>query len=130
MPSYINVRKNSDENYNITYKFIQRTITLGTDISNNLKLLDKGNSISPVHAEILFNKGKYHLLDRGSVNGTYVKDSKLVPDFPYLIEDGMGFKIGGYLLTFRLQKKENINPALNTAIMNEITHPADILNIT
>jgi len=128
MAFYINVRKEADDNYNITYKFIQHNISLGADISNNLRLIDREKSVSPIHAEIHFNKGKYHLLDRGSVNGTYVKDSKLVPDFPYLIEDGMGFKIGDYLLTFWLhKKKENIESSDKKNIINEITHLADIL---
>jgi len=54
--------------------------------------LDKG--ISRRHAALVRYQDHLHLVDLGSVNGTFINDERLRPDEPYLLNAGDHVRLG------------------------------------
>jgi pSer/pThr/pTyr-binding forkhead associated (FHA) protein len=62
-------------------------------------LIDQG-SVSRRHAEISYANGQYMLHDQGSTNGTFVNDTRVEPDKPYILKPNDLLRFGK-LVTFR-----------------------------
>lgn len=105
MAFYLNLRKSQEFKHNVTYKFIQQKITLGEDITNNLRLFSRTKLISPIHAEINIKNGKYYIVDMGSENGTFISEERLEQNKLYPLEDGSEFQIGEYFIIFLINEK-------------------------
>ena len=103
---YLNLSKKSDIISSQTFKFVQRTITLGKDVSNNIRLYSPDESVSEIHAEIYTDRDNFFIIDRGSGSGTYIENMKLVQNRSYLLKEGTQINIGEYILTFLLNSHD------------------------
>jgi pSer/pThr/pTyr-binding forkhead associated (FHA) protein len=126
----INVCKDSNINYNTNFRFYQNVITIGEDISNNLRLRSGKNVIAPILAENHLKIGTFYLTYIGSDEGTFIEDKKIIANKPHIINDRAIFKIGDYCLTFHLMKaakKDTQENSQKTSIKNEINVLLDTL---
>ena len=103
---YLNLSKKSDITSSQTFKFVQRTITLGKDVSNNIRLYSPDESVSEIHAEIYTVRDNFFIIDRGSRSGTYIENIKLVQNRSYLLKEGTQINIGEYILKFLLNSHD------------------------
>ncbi|MGD2048997.1 MAG: protein kinase, partial [Chloroflexota bacterium] len=77
--------------------------TIGRTEDNDIVL--KAEGISRKHARIERSSGgNWTVVDTGSTNGTFLEDSRLLPDLPEVWEPGQTLRIGPYFL--RLQRAE------------------------
>jgi len=124
---YLNLSKKSDITFSQTFRFVQRTITLGKDVSNNLRLYCPDESISDIHAEIYSDMGNTFIVDKGSGSGTYIENLKLVKNRSYLLREGIQILIGEYILTFHLSPSELDTEMKEMFIVNTISCLEDVL---
>ena len=103
---YLNLSKKSDITSSQTFKFVQRTITLGKDVTNNLRLYSPDASISNIHAEIYTDRDNFFIVNRGTGSGTYIENMKLVQNRSYLLKEGTQLNIGEYILIFLLNSPD------------------------
>jgi len=66
--------------------------------------------VSREHAELSIQNGSAVLTDLGSSNGTFIGDERLGPRQPQVLTDGMGFRIGPYLLTYKASTQSPFIP--------------------
>lgn len=79
-----------------------RTITIGRRdpkrrVNPTLDLTEDNGAklgVSRMHAEISFANNKFYVKDIGSSNGTWINDTKLLPNLPQIIESGDQLRIG------------------------------------
>ena len=69
---------------------------VGRTADNHLQLPDQ--LISRHHARLLYEAGRFHLIDLNSSNGTIVGDTRLAPNDPHTIAYGEAFSVGPYTL--------------------------------
>ena len=62
--------------------------------------VEKG--VSRRHASIIWWEGALHVVDNGSINGTYLDEQQLEPDKPYMLHDGDLVRLGNLMLTINL----------------------------
>lgn len=75
----------------------------------NYRARERG--VSRRHAALVRFKGDMHLLDLGSVNGTFVNSNRLPPDTPHLLYEGDRITLGELSLVFvRKDKLASRNP--------------------
>ena len=128
MTFYLVVTKNEGDPKPETFKFIQHAITIGEDVSNNLRLIGGEKSISPIHAEILSKNGKYYLIDYGSKEGVFIDNLKLKQKQSYLLHEGCTFEVGRYSLRFTLMGNEfKAHQTKKNSLQMAINHLADSL---
>lgn len=70
--------------------------TIGRRAGNALELPHE--TVSGTHAEIRLEGGQLVLVDRGSTNGTWVREAKLPAETPYPATGDVEFQIGPYRL--------------------------------
>lgn len=75
-------------------------LRIGRNPENDLQL--DGGMVSRAHAEIRQGLQGAILTDLGSANGTFIGERRLLPNQPYLLTDGISFRIGSYRLTYRV----------------------------
>lgn len=81
--------------------------SIGRTEDNDIVL--KAEGISRKHARIERSSGgNWTVVDTGSTNGTFLEDSRLLPDLPEVWEPGQALRIGPYFL--RLQRAEGQEP--------------------
>lgn len=64
--------------------------------------IESGNSVSAVHARMLFRDGRWWLEDAGSRNGTFIGRHRLVPDESIALQAGVSFRLAAAGPTFRV----------------------------
>jgi pSer/pThr/pTyr-binding forkhead associated (FHA) protein len=101
------LRKKSNIKFSHTFNFVQRTITVGKDVSNNLRLYSRDRSVSRIHAEIYGDRDNFFIVDKGSGSGTYIENLKLVQNRSYLLNEGTQINIGEYHLTFLINPPQD-----------------------
>jgi NADPH-dependent 2,4-dienoyl-CoA reductase/sulfur reductase-like enzyme/pSer/pThr/pTyr-binding forkhead associated (FHA) protein len=69
-----------------------KAVTVGRQVGIAL-LIDHG-SVSRRHAEITYANGQYILRDLGSTNGTYVNETRLEPNSPYILKNKDQLRFG------------------------------------
>lgn len=89
---------NENETKDFNYDFDQPVITIGRLKENDIPL--PLSTISGFHAQILKEGENYYLLDRGSINGTYLNGQRLVAGEKKLIHDGDTIRIQTFELFF------------------------------
>jgi len=120
--------KKSDPSTQHIFRFIQRTITIGKDLTNNLRLCCCDESVSQIHAEIYSDMDNFFVVDRGSSSGTHIENVKLVRNRSYLLLDGTQIGIGEYLLTFLLNlPDEDYKNLERMSVINTIKYLDDSL---
>jgi pSer/pThr/pTyr-binding forkhead associated (FHA) protein len=126
MAFFITLNTDSKLTFTPAYKFTQSKISVGADISNNLRLYSKNGLISDFHAEIEVKDDTYFLMDKGSRNGTFLNSVKLKKNKPYPLYDGEEFKIGEYELCLisNLQNNTDLETPKNK-ILSEVQVIAD-----
>ncbi|MEZ4669031.1 MAG: FHA domain-containing protein [Anaerolineae bacterium] len=67
-----------------------------------MKALEKG--VSRRHAAFVRLQEKLHILDLGSINGTYLNGTRLKPETPYLINSGDQLGLGDLVVTLSVKK--------------------------
>ena len=65
------------------------------------KALDKG--VSRRHAVFVRYQSKLHILDLGSINGSFINGKRLKPDIPYLINSGDELGLGDLVFLLSLE---------------------------
>jgi serine/threonine protein kinase len=86
--------------------------SIGRTEENDIVLSAEG--VSRKHARIERSpSGNWTVVDTGSTNGTFLEDSRLLPDLPEIWEPGQALRIGPYFL--RLQRAEGQAPISPTA---------------
>ena len=68
--------------------------SIGREGNHHVVLLDREIGCSKEHATITFHDGKFHLVDRGSTNGTFLNTKRLVKNKPAEIGHGSLIRIG------------------------------------
>jgi pSer/pThr/pTyr-binding forkhead associated (FHA) protein len=86
------------ERKDFKYDFDQPVITIGRLKENDLPL--PLSTISGFHAQILKEGENYYLLDRGSINGTFLNNQRLVAGEKKLIHDGDVIRIQSFEIYF------------------------------
>lgn len=89
---------NENETKNFNYDFDQPVITIGRLKENDIPL--PLSTVSGFHAQILKEGDNYYLLDRGSINGTYLNGQRLVAGEKKLIHDGDTIRIQTFEIYF------------------------------
>jgi pSer/pThr/pTyr-binding forkhead associated (FHA) protein len=109
----------------LEFLYHQDLITIGREPDNLLQLPDQHKRlVSRHHAQIERVDDAFHVLDHGSMNGTYVNDEKIEKDLPRVLQNGDRLKIGDYTIHFFALTTEpepepepptDINPFVNEA---------------
>jgi pSer/pThr/pTyr-binding forkhead associated (FHA) protein len=89
---------NENETKNFNYDFDQPVITIGRLKDNDIPL--PLSTISGFHAQILKEGENHYLLDRGSINGTYLNGQRLVAGEKKLLHDGDTIRIQTFDIYF------------------------------
>src|SRR2546430_2732665 len=77
-------------------------LRIGRTPESGLPLLDP--EVSRNHAELRMESQGLILTDLGSSNGTFIGTERLLANQPHLLSDGTTFRIGPFLLTYRVSK--------------------------
>jgi pSer/pThr/pTyr-binding forkhead associated (FHA) protein len=80
------------------YEFDQPVVTLGRLKENDIQLPQ--STVSGFHAQILKEAENYYLVDRGSINGTFLNNQRLLAGEKKLLQDGDTIKIQTFELYF------------------------------
>ena len=125
---YINLSRKSDISFSLTFEIVQRTITLGRHVSNNIRLYCSDENVGPIHAELYNDRDNYFIVDRGSGSGTYMDKVKLVKNRSYLLSEGVPVSIGEYTVKFFLKSPgKNAAGSEMQTIKNAINYLDDAL---
>src|SRR5438552_17954105 len=89
---------NDSQSKDFNYYFDQPVITIGRLKENDVQL--PLSTVSGFHAQILKEGENCYVLDRGSVNGTYLNGHRLVAGEKKLIHDGDIIKIQTFEMYF------------------------------
>jgi pSer/pThr/pTyr-binding forkhead associated (FHA) protein len=81
-----------------SYEFDQPVVTIGRLKENDIQL--PISTVSGFHAQILKEGSDYYLIDRGSINGTYLNGQRLIGGEKKLLEDSDLIKIQTFELYF------------------------------
>jgi pSer/pThr/pTyr-binding forkhead associated (FHA) protein len=81
-----------------SYEFEQPVVTIGRLKENDIQL--PSSTVSGYHAQILKEGENYYLVDRGSINGSYLNGQRLVPSEKKLLSDSDIIKIQDFELYF------------------------------
>lgn len=65
------------------------------------KALDKG--VSRRHAVFVRYQSKLHILDLGSINGSFINGKRLKPDIPYMVNSGDELGLGDLVFLLSLE---------------------------
>lgn len=79
----------------LVYRLAERNVSIGRDPLNTLVLLD--DRVSMRHAQIVFKRKKYIIIDLGSTNGIMVNDVLVTK---HILKPGDKIKLGGTVLDF------------------------------
>jgi pSer/pThr/pTyr-binding forkhead associated (FHA) protein len=71
----------------------------------NYRARERG--VSRRHAALVRFKGDIHLLDLGSVNGTFVNSRRLPPEIPHLLHEGDRITLGELSLVISLKGSQS-----------------------
>jgi len=86
--------------YGIAYSIYEGRNKIGRNVKNDITLSD--NSVSDIHAILLFRNDKYFLIDQGSSNGSYVNGEEI--DFqPAELADGDKIVLGKEKAIFKFK---------------------------
>jgi pSer/pThr/pTyr-binding forkhead associated (FHA) protein len=80
------------------YEFDQPVVTLGRLKENDVQLPE--STVSGYHAQILTEGENYYLADRGSINGTFLNDIRLLEGEKKLLQDGDTIRIQTFEIYF------------------------------
>lgn len=80
------------------YEYDQPVVTLGRLKENDIQL--PHSTVSGFHAQILKEGENYYLVDRGSINGTFLNDQRLLAGEKKLLQDGDTIRIQSFELYF------------------------------
>ena len=78
------------------YFFEQDRVTIGRASANDLTLPDEKRIVSSQHAEIRQENGTYQLVDLGSKNFTYLRNTRLPANEPHALQAGDVFRMGDF----------------------------------
>ncbi|HLI05075.1 MAG TPA: phage tail protein I [Ktedonobacteraceae bacterium] len=81
-------------------------LTIGRTPENGLALAHQ--TISRHHADLRVTEQGVTLTDLGSANGTFLGSERLLANQPHLLSDGTTFRIGPFLLTYRVVKTPTV----------------------
>jgi phage tail-like protein len=99
----------------------QEVLLIGREPSSDLTLPDP--TVSRTHAEIRMESVGPVLTDLGSSNGTFVGQSRLLPQQPRVLRHGDSFRIGPFTITYEAEGMEAVVPAQEQQAMSE---PAEL----
>jgi hypothetical protein len=71
------------------------------------------NGVSRRHAAIVWRNGALNLVDKGTPNGTYLNERRLVPDQPHILRDTDHIRVGRLTLHIEMQY-----PVANNALLS------------
>ena len=80
------------------YEFDQPVVTLGRLKENDIQLPQ--STVSGFHAQILKEENNYYLVDRGSINGTFLNGQRLLAGEKKLLQDGDTIRVQTFELYF------------------------------
>ena len=80
------------------YEFDQPIVTLGRLKENDIQL--PHSTVSGFHAQILKEGENYYLVDRGSINGTFLNEQRLLAGEKKLLQDGDTIRVQTFELYF------------------------------
>jgi pSer/pThr/pTyr-binding forkhead associated (FHA) protein len=81
-----------------SYEFDQPVVTIGRLKENDIQL--PSSTVSGYHGQIVKEGENYYLVDRGSINGSYLNGQRLVPGEKKLLSDSDVIKIQSFELYF------------------------------
>lgn len=76
----------------------QRKITIGRADENTIII--PGSTVSTFHATILFQNGQFQLIDHHSLNGTFLRNSRIPPNKPVVLKHGDNIKFATFAFHF------------------------------
>ena len=80
------------------YEFDQPVVTLGRLKENDIQL--PHSTVSGFHAQILSEGENFYLVDRGSINGTFLNEQRLLAGEKKLLQDGDTIRVQSFELYF------------------------------
>jgi|APSaa5957512622_1039677.scaffolds.fasta_scaffold02879_2 hypothetical protein len=97
----------------LKFDLTQDETSLGCHVDADIDLRSVPNQelVSKLHAKIVYDAGKYYVVDLGSMNGTYVNGRKIPSDKRALLETEATFCLGasneqGVCLQLRIRQNE------------------------
>ncbi len=96
------------------YRFQHSPIQIGRSILCNIPLADR--YVSREHARILMKSDQYYLIDLGSLNGTLLNKTRLIPQQEYPLSSGDTIQIERFKMHILLEKlngNANVSPTLD-----------------
>lgn len=83
-----------------TYEFEQERVLVGRAPASDVRL--PGLGVGARHVSLRVESGRLVVIDHGSVNGSRLNGTQLVPERPRAVRDGDKLELGGYVLELRL----------------------------
>lgn len=83
-----------------TYEFEQERVLVGRAPASDVRL--PGLGVGARHLSLRVESGRHVVIDHGSVNGSRLNGTQLVPERPRAVRDGDQLELGGYVLDLRL----------------------------
>ncbi len=111
------------------YRFQNAPIQIGRSVLCNIPLADR--YVSREHARILLKSDQYFLTDLGSLNGTLLNKTRLIPQQEYPLTSGDTIQIERFkmhILLERMNENPKSSPGLNLISLYE-SHLNDFLQI-
>ncbi len=87
-----------DSEKEYTYQFDQPVVTIGRLKENDIQL--PLSTVSGYHAQVLQESPNYYLVDRGSINGTYLNGQRIPPAEKKLLTEGDKIRIQTFEIFF------------------------------
>ncbi len=84
----------------VDYRIYEGSNTIGKNPGNTISI-NKDVTISGEHVNILYKKGKFHIKDKMTTNGTFINGEELEVEQAYEISDGDEIKMGNTVFKFK-----------------------------
>jgi len=129
MPVQFIIRNENDPSYYIEQEFYNpEEINIGSHESNQIVLEDRNQEVSNHHVQIIKRNGNYFLINKNSVQGTYIDGEKIKTNTPLFINSTIKFNIGEFDLNLTLTGIEAEQDKEDIAIENPFDDDVHQLN--
>ena len=107
-----------DSEKQYTYQFDQPVVTIGRLKENDIQL--PLSTVSGYHAQILQESPNYYLVDRGSINGTYLNGQRMPPAEKKLLTEGDKIRIQIFDIFFTSGMTAQIDPGATVQVARQM----------
>jgi len=107
-----------DSEKEYTYQFDQPVVTIGRLKENDIQL--PLSTVSGYHAQVLQESPNYYLVDRGSINGTYLNGQRIPPAEKKLLTEGDKIRIQTFDIFFSSGMVAQVDPGATVKVARQM----------